>query len=211
MRKLLRCLGIGLVLAGLTLGGFTFFQKWHAERAYSSTQGQLAKQLQQEQSAVHQATKPVPKKTSKVVIPHEGDAFAVLKIPRFGSGYHPVIVEGIAKKDLVKGPGHYSGTALPGQIGNFAVAGHRTGWGQPFERLNELKRGDAITITWQGRSYTYHVTKIKVVKPSDVGVVLPVPNEPGKKPDKARITLTTCTPKWVNTHRLIVWGELDKN
>lgn len=137
---------------------------------------------------------------------------AVLRIPRFGSGFDPVIVEGVSQGDLKKGPGHYPGTAMPGEIGNFAVAGHRTGWGQPFHRLPELKKGDAINVEWQGRSFTYRVTRTEVVEPSDVGVVLPVPNRPGTEPDKARITLTTCTDRdrgGAYVHRLVVWGELN--
>ncbi len=102
---------------------------------------------------------------------------------------------------------------MPGENGNFAVAGHRSGWGQPFHRLPELKKGDAIKVERHGTEYTYHVTRTKVVNPSDIDVVLPVPDKPDARADKARITLTTCTDRGWNgkyVHRLVAWGELDK-
>jgi len=183
-----------LILAGTSLGGVKLFQHWHSDNEYRSAQQTLRQELR------------------KPVAPSTTDALAVLRIPRFGPAFDPVIVEGVSQGDLRKGPGHYPGTAMPGDIGNFAVAGHRTGWGQPFHRLPELKKGDAINVEWQGRSYTYRVTRTRVVEPSDTGVVLPVPNRPGTEPDKARITLTTCTDRdrgGAYVHRLVVWGELD--
>ncbi|MXM62082.1 class E sortase [Streptomyces sp. HUCO-GS316] len=193
MRRALRFLGICLILVGLGLGGTRIHQHWQSDREYRSTQQALQKEL----------------RTSSA--PRAGDALARLRIPRFGSGYTPVIVEGVSQEALKKGPGHYPGTAMPGELGNFAVAGHRTGWGQPFHRLPELKKGDAIEVEWQGRSYTYRVTRTKLVVPSDVGVVLPVPGRRGAEPDTARITLTTCADRGRDgtyVHRLVVQGEL---
>ncbi|WP_020124056.1 class E sortase [Streptomyces canus] len=196
MKKASQLLGIGLILVGLLLGGFTLLKTWHSDNQYRAIQQTLHKEI----------------KTSAEA-PHEGGALATLRIPRFGSGYDPVIVEGVSQSALAKGPGHFPGTAMPGEIGNFAIAGHRTGWGQPFHRLPDLTKGDEIKVYWHRKAYTYRVTRTEVVKPSDVGVVLPVPNRPGARPDKARITLTTCTDRgWNGTyiHRLVVWGELEK-
>ncbi|MEU3921661.1 class E sortase [Streptomyces sp. NPDC029004] len=197
MGKVLRLLGIVLILAGVSLGGFKVAQSRQADDTYSDTQQALQEEFQK----------------SKKPRPHEGHALAVLRIPRFGAGYAQVVLQGTSRKTLEKGPGHFPGTAMPGEIGNFAIAGHRTGWGQPFHRLPELKRGDAIKVEWHGSEYTYRVTRTKVVKPSDVGVVLPVPNKPDGRADKARITLTTCTDRGSNgtyLHRLVAWGELDE-
>jgi sortase A len=195
MSRALRFLGIFLILIGMSLGGFKLFQNWHSENEYRSSQQNLHQELRKREPA-----------------PRTGGALAVLRIPRFGSEYGPVVVEGVSQAALKKGPGHYPGTAMPGAVGNFSVAGHRTGWGQPFHRLPELTKGDAITVEWQGSSYTYRVTRTKVVEPSDVDVVLPVPDRPGAEPDKARITLTTCVDRGRDgtyAHRLVVWGELD--
>ncbi len=202
----MRLLGIGLLLAGMVLVGFTFLHNWQADHEYSDTQQKLHEVLRK-------SAAPSAAADQKKPVFHEGDALAVLKIPRFGAEYSAVILEGVSRGTLEKGPGHFPGTAMPGEVGNFAVAGHRTGWGQPFHRLPELEKGDVIKVGREGTEYSYRVTRTKVVSPSDIGVVLPVPNEPDSKADKARITLTTCTDRgWNGTyvHRLVAWGELDK-
>ena len=75
-----------------------------------------------------------------------GDGVAVLRIPRFGPGYAWVVVEGIDLDNLARGPGHYPQTALPGEIGNFAVAGHRATHGEPFAQFEALELGDAVVV-----------------------------------------------------------------
>lgn len=206
MRRVTRLLSIGLILAGLTLGGLGLFHDRQADDAYDHTQRALRKDLRQSAAPPQKARADKPD-------PRAGEAVAALRVPRFGQEFAPVIVEGVSRKALEKGPGHFPETALPGETGNFAVAGHRTGWGQPFNRLPELRKGDTIDIEWQRTTYTYRVTHSKVVEPSDVGVLLPVPGKPGARPDKARITLITCTDRgWDGTyvHRFVVWGELER-
>ena len=75
-----------------------------------------------------------------------GSGIANIYIPRFGRDYAFTVVQGTKDADLEKGPGHYVGTALPGQVGNFAVAGHRVGKGEPFLNLDHLRPGDAVII-----------------------------------------------------------------
>ncbi|MEU4469599.1 class E sortase [Streptomyces sp. NPDC024017] len=206
MRRVIRLLSVGLILAGLALGGLRLFHDGHSGDAYAHTQQVLREELRQS-AAPPQTTR------EKAPDPRDGEAFAELRVPRFGREFTPVIVEGVSPKALEKGPGHFPETALPGAAGNFAVAGHRTGWGQPFNRLPELRKGDTIDIEWKRTTYTYRVTHSKVVEPSDVGVLLPVPGKPGARPDKARITLITCTDRgWDGTyvHRFVVWGELER-
>ncbi|MFJ5730593.1 class E sortase [Streptomyces paradoxus] len=203
---MIRLLGIGLILAGLTLGGLGLLHDRQADDAYDQTQQALRNDLRRSAAPPQKAPADKPD-------PRAGEAVAALRIPRFGQEFAPVIVEGVSRKALEKGPGHFPETALPGETGNFAVAGHRTGWGQPFNRLPELKKGDTIDIEWKRTTYTYRVTHSKVVEPSDVGVLLPVPGKPGARPDKARITLITCTDRgWDGTyvHRFVVWGELER-
>jgi sortase A len=141
--------------------------------------------------------------------PVPGDAIGLIRIPRLGSDYSFAIVEGVAADDLKKGPGHYPGTALPGGVGNFVLSGHRTTYLAPFNGLGDLSVGDPIVIETRDTWYTYRVTATEVVLPTDVAVILPVPNKPTAKPTKALITLTTCTPKYSASHRLIVDGVLE--
>jgi sortase A len=110
------------------------------------------------------------------------------------------VVEGVDVADLRKGPGHYPTTVLPGEDGNAAVAGHRTTYGAPFNRLDELAPGDEIAVETVKGSFTYVVEGTRVVAPSDVSVVAAT--------DDDRITLTTCNPKYSARERLVVTGRL---
>ena len=136
---------------------------------------------------------------------------ARMTFERPGSSQAPVtssalfIEPSVSEADLTRGPGHYPGTAKPGKKGNFAVAGHRTGWGEPFADLDELMPGDLVTVEdRKGRAFTYEVQKSALVEPDDTWVLDPDPLGTGER----MITLTTCDPPGVNTQRLIVWGAL---
>jgi sortase A len=121
---------------------------------------------------------------------------AHLQIPKISLDQY--VVSGTAEADLAKGPGHYLGTAMPGQAGNVAIAGHRTTHGAPFNRLAELAVGDPIYLTTaSGKTLTYIVSAVPVaVSPSDVTVL----NNFGDD----RLTLTTCNPEYSAVQRLIV-------
>ena len=140
--------------------------------------------------------------------PLTGDAIGLIRIPRLGANYAYAIVEGVSTDDLKKGPGHYPGTAMPGGVGNFVVSGHRTTYLAPFNGLGELQVGDAIVIETRDTWYTYRVIGTQTVLPTAVGVILPVPDKPHAKPTKRLITLTTCTPKYSASHRLVIEGQL---
>lgn len=89
--------------------------------------------------------------------PELGDAFARMYIPAFGADYQFSIVEGVADADLEIGPGHYPDSQMPGEKGNFAVAGHRVGTGAPFNDLGKLKTCDAIVVETKTEWFTYRV------------------------------------------------------
>ncbi|MET0416163.1 MAG: class E sortase [Actinoplanes sp.] len=127
-----------------------------------------------------------------------------LYIPKFDKQW--VVVDGVQPKDIRYAPGHYPDTAKPGEVGNFSVAGHRIK--KIFWRLDEMQTGDVIGVETRDSWYVYRVYDSDIVKPSAVQVVAPVPNEPGAKPTKALLTLTTCNPKYNNYQRLIVHAEL---
>jgi sortase A len=137
-----------------------------------------------------------------------GTGLAVIRIPRFGRNWAKVVVEGVGVSDLRRGPGHYPGTQLPGQVGNFVVSGHRTTYGAPFNRIDELRTGDAIVIETRNSWYTYRVTTEEIVQPTAIDVTYPVPHKRGAKPTLARITLTSCNPKYSARQRIIVFGRL---
>jgi sortase A len=155
-----------------------------------------------------------------------GTGIAIIRIPRLGLDYARTVVEGTNADDLDIGPGHYTNSALPGQKGNLAIAGHRVGKGSPFLDLDKLLPGDAIVIETKTSWFTYRVLGDKangsftqgtpegipgreIVDPSDVKVVAPVPDHIGETPSQAMITLTTCHPKFSAHQRMIIHGVLE--
>ncbi len=124
----------------------------------------------------------------------------LLRIPKIDLDV--VVAEGTSDSVLRYAVGHFKDTAMPGEVGNFALSGHRSyAFGQFFNRLDELEAGDSLIVERDDKSYTYKVSEIMVVEPEDVWVL--------DKTEDAQITLVTCTPIRVATHRLIVKGVLE--
>ncbi|NUK35056.1 class E sortase [Streptomyces lunaelactis] len=146
--------------------------------------------------------------------PRWDQAYAILRIHRLG--VVAPVAQGIGKRGVLdKGYiGHYPQTAQPGQAGNFAVAGHRNTHGEPFRYINRLRSGDEVRVETREAVYLYVVDKgLAQTAPRDTGVIANVPrsivkpsagySEPGYY-----LTLTTCTPEYSSTYRLVVWGKL---
>lgn len=144
----------------------------------------------------------------EVPIAARGAGFARIYLPTLGSDDVHVVVEGVSTSDLKKGPGHFPGTGLPGQLGNVVISGHRTTYGGPFNELDELDDGDAIVLETRTAFYTYSVERVFIVKPTAIGVTYPVPDRLGQRPTKRLLTLTTCHPKYSARQRLIVRAVL---
>jgi sortase A len=223
-----------LVTAGLVVAMFVVYQIWITDVFQARTQDRLRRELARTWAApaavptpppVADAAPPpaasAPARTPPATTPPPrtpaagagaqtglGRGMAVLHIPRFGADYAPVVVEGVSVADLKLGPGHYPGTALPGQVGNFVVSGHRTTYGGPFGRLDELRPGDPIVVEIRNSYFTYLVTRSKVVAPNRTDVVLPVPEKFGVVPTKSALTFTTCHPRYSAASRLVVFAEL---
>ncbi|MFD7426779.1 class E sortase [Streptomyces sp. NPDC059818] len=140
----------------------------------------------------------------------DGKPFAMLYIPRFGKGWEWPVLENTEVKTLQKGLGHYRGTARPGATGNFAVAGHRRTYGDPFKDFPKLRPGDPVLVTDGTTWFTYRIDKKPYrTVPSDIGVIDPVPRKSGFDGPGRYLTLTTCEPEWGSSHRLIAWAHLD--
>lgn len=139
-----------------------------------------------------------------------GDTVGKIYIPRFGANWSRTIVEGTDNEQLGRhGLGHYTDTQKPGQLGNFAVAGHRDGYGQPLGDADKITKGDLIIVRTENYWYVYEYQRTQIVTPERYDVVAPVPEKPGQKATERYITLTTCDPKYSTpTHRLIVHGTL---
>ncbi|HTT88712.1 MAG TPA: class E sortase [Acidimicrobiales bacterium] len=132
-------------------------------------------------------------------LPPPGGALDHLVIPAINLSRY--VVQGVDESDLQMGPGHYPGTPLPGQPGNVGIAGHRTTFGAPFFRLNEVSRGDLILLTdTSGTTWVYSVVHQWVVSPNDTAVLDPTRD--------AMLTLTTCNPRFEAISRLVVRAAL---
>ncbi|MBN2176296.1 MAG: class E sortase [Demequinaceae bacterium] len=144
-------------------------------------------------------------------VPGAAETFATLYVPRWGADYIRPISEGVGRRSVLDklGIGHYPNTTLPGGWGNFAVAGHRTTFGKPFERIEELQIGDTIVVRTESAWYVYRITETHIVRPSFDAAIAPVPGEKFVEPNGRYITLTTCHPKYSASQRYVVYGVLD--
>ena len=140
-----------------------------------------------------------------------GEAFAIVRIPRFGADYARPVLHGIDRETLKKGVGHYPDTAMPGMVGNFATAGHRTTYGKPFTDIDLLKKGDFIVVETKDSYIVYAVDRHVIVTPAQVEVIAPVPQRPGVKPTQAWMTLTSCHPRYSARQRYVVFAKLVKS
>jgi sortase A len=117
-----------------------------------------------------------------------------IEIPKLGIADD--LYEGIALSTLDRGPGHWPGTAMPGQAGNVVVAGHRTSHSRPFRYIDELEAGDQVTFTVDGAVYNYVVTGHEIVDPTAIRIVDQTP-EP-------TATLFACHPPGSVAERYVV-------
>jgi sortase A len=133
-------------------------------------------------------------------------------VPRFGSTWERPIAQGVGVADVLDtiGVGHYPGTAMPGEVGNFAIAAHRHAYGGGFENLHTLHVGDHVYVGTKDGWYEYTFRDIQYVQPTQVDVIDPVPTEPGVQPVNRLITMTTCNPFFSTQERMIAYGLFDK-
>ncbi|MFD1321209.1 class E sortase [Micromonospora sonneratiae] len=205
IRSGIRVSGELMITFGLVVLLFAGYEVWGKSAAVSAHQDDLGQQLAQEWGGETDPTVgPTPTASTSPKPPVTGKPMAGLYIPKLEKNW--IVVEGVTQKDIRYAPGHYPDSALPGQVGNFSVAGHRNR--ATFWRLDELHKGDVIVAESKSNWYIYHVSQSRIVKPHQVEVVAPVPGKPRTKPTKAMLTLTTCNPKFDNYERLIIHAEL---
>jgi sortase A len=205
-----------LVTGGLVVLLFVVYEVYVTDLLTDRRQDELTQQLHEDWEA---GAAPSPRESLV------GDAFAVLHIPRFGADYQQVVLEGTAEEQLAEGPGHYAGTAMPGEQGNVALAGHRVGKGSPFLELDSLEPGDPIVVETRDTWFVYRVLGdpesgdftgdpsgipgMQIVGPGDIEVISPTPNATAGAPASgAYLTLTTCHPRYSARERLIIHAAL---
>lgn len=175
-----------------------------AQRAADSQVQQLTQTWQQIEADGDAPDEPEP------VVTKSGESFARVYIPRLRDKVWGLpLVEGVTEEDLAKGLAHFPDSELPGELGNFAIAGHRATNGEPFAYIDRLQPGDEVIVETETGWYVYKLKRDQITTPYDAWVVDPVPGKPlDTKPTKAQITLFTCNPRWGSTERWVWWGDL---
>lgn len=199
-----------LVTAGALLLLFVAWQLWWTDVTANRVQGDTVHALTRDfRSGGPAAPRGTPASETPKAVPF-GKAFAILRIPRLGADYARPVLEGTSHDILQQGVGHYTGTAWPGAVGNFAVAGHRTTYGRPFHDIDRLRPGDRIVVETAQAYSVYIVRRHEIVDPTDVRVIAPVPDQPGVRPTGRWMTMTACHPKYSAAQRYVVFAELDR-
>jgi sortase A len=228
VRFVLRGVGQTLITLGLVVLLFVVYEVWITNIFAAREQSKVASALRHEWAeGGGDPLLPLPGESDPTI--PLGTGIGVLYIPRLGQDFHFTIVEGSnvpTDGELEKGPAHYHRTALPGAVGNFAVAGHRVGKGEPFLNIDKLRAGDSIIVETKSWWYVYKVKGSpagsnpqnskdadgipgrEIVSASDGNVLLPVPDHPDAKATERLMTMTTCHPKFTASHRMIVYSAL---
>ncbi|MFF4848241.1 class E sortase [Streptomyces sp. NPDC001194] len=204
-----RLAGELFITLGLVMLLFVAYQLWYtnvlAERTADGAAGSLRQNWERS---------PGGAAAPQVAAFEPGEGFAILHIPKLD--VKVPVAEGVSKpKVLDKGMvGHYADGALKSAMpadkqGNFALAGHRNTHGEPFRFINRLVPGDPVVVETRDAYYTYEITSsLAQTPPTNVSVIKPVPVGSGFTAPGRYITLTTCTPEFTSTYRMIVWGRM---
>jgi sortase A len=202
--------GAVMVLVGAVLLGWVGWQFWGTNWVAHRAQHRVTQQLRTQwvEGGGRLQPKYVPK----------GRASALVRIPRFGKAYVVPVLEGVSEDVLARGFGHFTQTADPGQVGNYALAAHRVTHGEPLRRLPELRPGDEVIVETVDARYTYRLDtdpRRLVIPFTGVWVLGPVPEnpdaggvQPSQQPGQRLITLTTCAEIFHTDNRMIAFGHL---
>jgi sortase A len=224
--RVVGAIGRFMMRAGVLVLLFVAYQLWGTglatNRAQDRLQSEFASQLADastttsDPSTTSTTTSPVttPPVTAPADLPapEPGDAVAHIEIPAIGVDF--IVLQGVDLKWLKEGPGHVPQTPLPGQPGNVALAGHRTTYAAPFNRLDELQPGDDITFETVQGTFTYKVDAHETVPgepPSGHFVVKPSQVEILDQDGTNKVTLMACNPKYSARERIVVTGTLVSN
>lgn len=200
IRTTVRGFGELLITLGLIVLLFAAYEVYGKALQANAEQGRLGEALDEQWNKV-----PAPggaQPASDKPIPGKG--VARLYLPRLGKDW--VVVEGVQPKDIKLAPGRYPKSQLPGEVGNFAIAGHRMP--SIFWDVDKMRVGDAVVAETRTGWFVYTVSKVHIIRPTQTSVVAANPDNPGAVATRKLLTITTCNPKWDNYERLVVQAEL---
>ena len=203
VRRFFRAVGILMIAVGLGFLAYFAWQYWGTNIVAKHKQAQIKELLADD--------------WGKGI---DGNAIGLLRVPRFGADYEVPIVKGgdllgpKGKKALAEGVAWYEPGAKPGEIGNFAIAGHRVTHGEPFRNFLKLKKGDKVYVETRKKIFTYVLRNDGNAITVDFTVSWPLadvpdPNRAGEKPTEAVLTMLTCSELFHTDNRSIVIGDLE--
>lgn len=219
VRGTIRVIGELCITAGLILILFVAWQLWWTDIGANKNNSDIAHSLTHQWNREGASAPPAKAKGDSAgsfgkpavsKAPDKNTAFGIMYVPRFGNDYYRTIAQGT---DLVPvldhiGIGHYESSVMPGQLGNFAVAGHRTTYGKPLNKIADLRPGDLIVVETKAGWYTYTFRNFNVVLPDHVSVIDAVPDAPTMKPTDRFMTLTACNPMYSARERYVAYAVM---
>lgn len=199
-RKIIRYGGIALIVIGIVVLVWPFYINFVMVRRERAVLSAWDEEMMppQDTAAEDSSSGSEAQLEIKLIDPEKKLPFKI-SIPAIDTEW--LVREGTDFATLRQGPGFYISSALPGEDGTCVVAGHRTTYGAPFNRLDELEKGDEILIATEGNEkFTYLVTGQEAVLPTDLSVL--------ENTDYPSLVLSTCTPKYYSTRRLIIYARI---
>ncbi|MGX5681794.1 class E sortase [Schumannella luteola] len=208
-------LGELLITAGVVVLMFLGWQIWINDKIVGNEQQHQAAEISQEWdkgegTAPAEVDRPDPGPPPVAAAPGNAEVIANVIIPRLGADWVRTLRQGIGVHDVLnQGLGHYPDTQMPGEVGNFAIAGHRTGWGAPLENIVNLEVGDSIYIETEDGWYRYVYRSHEYVMPTGVEVLEAVPNIVGGTATDRILTITSCNPPLTAAERIVSYAVYD--
>jgi sortase A len=210
-------LGELLITAGVLVLLFIAWQQWFNDLVVAGEHrdqaAQLSQQLERQAEEAPPATADPSGAPPVTAAPAEAQVFANLYVPRFGADYAVPIAGGTSTVRTLNaiGVGHYDETQMPGEVGNFGIAAHRTTYGAPFGAVADLRPGDELYVQTADGWYTYVFRNLQYVQATQVSVLQPVPDAPyvTAASGERLITLTSCNPMFSARERIVAYGVFD--
>jgi len=208
--RIVAWVGVVLIVAGAGLLGYVGWQFWGTNWVAGREHAEVTRELRTnwEEGSARLAPARVA----------EGEASAIVRVPRFGRSYAVPVLEGVTTKDLTRGFGHFVESADPGQVGNYALAGHRVTHGEPLRGMPDLRPGDQVLVETANATYVYRLDtdpEDLIVPFTGTWVLDPLPKnpnadgpQPAQKKGQRLITLTTCSEIFHTDDRMIAFGHL---
>lgn len=207
-RKLLHGAGELLVTLSVLIFLYFVYSAWFTNVTATAKQTELSKEITK-QFEVRDAKPLVQTESQATEVSKQVTPIGLLYIPRLQDKVWGLpIVQGVGHHELSLGVGHYPSTELPGELGNFAIAGHRATNGEPFAYFERLKADDLVYVRTQDGWFEYQLLQNKKIQESETWVLSDRPKGIDTDPNSALITLTTCDPRWNSYQRWAWWGVL---